>query len=218
MNDLKVSIDHYKYKIKPTGREIGQISNRICKCDRVVVLKEIKDFELFANLVGEKGCTFCPATFRNESRSQDNFEQMQILALDFDGGISLQQVIERAKKYYLPIFIAYETFTSVGQNKFRILFMNDISITDKRLAKISMNALLTIFPEADRSCNDISKIYFGGKKLHYFDQSLPTINTEALLMNMTYYLKSKYGITHYKKYIEEFAKKHKINNKKFPPY
>lgn len=210
MNEIKLSLDRTAYKTKPTGDVVGQISNRIGKSDKVVALGDPQDFKLFAEYVGNQGFTFSPATFKNESRSIANFEQMQLLALDFDKGITLSDVMDRSTKYNTLPFMAYETLTSEGQNKFRVLFQNNTTITDKRLAKITLNALTTIFPEADSNCDEISRMFFGGKKLLHFDDSLPTVDTESLLRNMTYYLKNKRGLHHYKQHVKRFAEKHGI--------
>ena len=210
---INFTLDNVAFKIKPTGGEVGQISKRIAK--NKAVLNNLNDIIKFKDLIGQKGYSFCPATFYNGIRNQDNFEQTQLMVLDFDRGISFIEVYNRAIQYSLSMLFAYETFSSIKHDKFRVLFLNDTPITDKRLAEISLNALYAIFPEADQSCNDIAKLFFGGKSLHYFDYSIPTINIESLLRNLTFYFKNEKGPTHYKRFIKSFADKHRIrlNNK-----
>jgi hypothetical protein len=65
---------------------------------------------------------------------------------------------------------------------------------------------MTIFPECDPRCKDVAHFYYGGKNLFYFNKNTPKINIEVLIRNMTIYLKHKYGITHYKRKLVEFAK------------
>lgn len=86
---------------------------------------------------------------------------------------------------------------------------------DVKLAKIAQHALMEIFPESDKSCKDMSRMYYGGKGLLYFDGAIPTVDTEMLLRNMTYYTKNRRGPTHYKTHIRKFANKHgiKLNQK-----
>ena len=68
--------------------------------------------------------------------------------------------------------------------------------------------LANIFPEADPSCSkDISRMYFGGKGLLYFDESIPRINIESLFRNMSLYLRDKHGATNYKRNIIGFSKR-----------
>ncbi|MCL2619874.1 MAG: hypothetical protein FWD97_02925 [Defluviitaleaceae bacterium] len=228
MNTTKICLDHKQYTSKPEGYEAGEISNRIAS--QIKYLKRSNLTSVITN-IGAKGQTFCPSTFKNQSRKKENFEQTRFFVLDFDGGLTLQEVINRAERYDLPMLFAYETFSSLGEGKsnmsidrFRVVFMNDIPITDIRVAQIMIDALLIIFPEADPTSKDISKMYYGGKKVLYLNQSLfsfmytdeaiPSINIESLTRNMTHYLLDKKGITHYKKELEKFARNHGISRNK----
>jgi hypothetical protein len=210
---IEISLDSVQYKIKPKDYEIAIISKRIASNKQA--LRNPNDVKDFAEQVGQQGYTFCPATFNNGVRNLDNFEQLQLLALDFDGGISWREVKERTDEYDLPILFAYETLSSVDKNKFRVVFLNDLALKDKLLVKIAINALLTIYPEADRACDDVSRMFFGGKNLLYFDNSLPTINTEKLFRVMTYFLFQKHKPNHYKEHVKRFADKNgiQLNNK-----
>jgi hypothetical protein len=204
---INISLDNVKYTKKPEKWEIAGISNRVGSGIQQLDSASIKSF---AENVGQHGISFAPATFKNGVRKVEAFEQMQLLALDFDNGVTLAEVMGRTKKYDLPILFAYETFTSINQNKFRVAFLNNASIDDVRLAKISQNALMEIFPEADRACKDVSQMYFGGKRLLYFDETIPAVDTELLLRNMTFYMKNRRGPTHYKTHIRKFANRHNI--------
>lgn len=213
MNEIKVSYDYQSYQSKPTDKEAAMINKRIGR--NIKVLSSASSIRSFMLEVGQHGHTFSPATFSNGEKKNEYFVQMQLLVLDFDGTISYESVCERAKQYELPILSAYDTFSSDDHNRFRIIFLNDVSITNKMAAKIYKNALMTIFPETDRSDCDISKMYYGGKELLYFDDSLPKVNIESIIRNMSCYLKDKYGSTHYKRYIKQFANKNGIRlNKK----
>jgi hypothetical protein len=162
---IEICLDSVPYKIKPKDYEIANISKRIAGNKQT--LKNPSDIKVFAEKVGRQGHTFCPATFNNGARNLNNFEQLQLLTLDFDNDknlkISWKEAKDRAEQYGLPILFAYETLSSVDKNKFRAVFLNDLAITDKRLAVLSLNALLAIFPEADKQCNDASRMFFGGK-------------------------------------------------------
>lgn len=213
MNEIKISLDKKRYDSKPVSVEAARINNRIGKS--VEILDSSDKVCSFIKEVGQNGCTFSPATFSNGSKKIDNFEQMQILVLDFDGDISFQAVCDRAKQCELSLMAAYDTFSSKNHDRFRVIFLNDTSVDNIKAAKIYKSALMEIFPEADKTDCDISKMYYGGKELLYLDESLPKIDMESVLRNMTYYLKKKHGDTNYKKYIKKFAKKHKIRlNKK----
>ena len=210
MNNIMVCMDPVGYGSKPQKYEIANISSRIANNVKHLNVENIK---AFAEDVGQHGNSFTPATFKNGIRKVDSFEQMQLLALDFDNGVTFDEVSEKAKEYDLPILFAYETLTSTNQNKFRVAFLNNSPIEDRKLAELNQHALMEIFPEADKSCKDVSRMYFGGKKLMYFDETLPTVDTELLLRNLAIYLEDRSGPTHYKTHIRKFANKHNIRLK-----
>lgn len=207
MNKFKVSFDKFRYSSKPKGYDISSIKERIAHNVRHTDRSNIKSF---VQLVGSNGCTFCPATFKQGILGIEYFEQMQILVLDFDNGISFETVKDRADQYNLPILFVYDTFSSVAHNKFSVVFLNDIPIPDIKAVEIQQNALVTIFPEANNNSNDVTQICFGGKNLIYFDESIPAIDIESLIRNMSLYLKNEYGDTNYKRKIAEFAKNNDI--------
>lgn len=208
MNKIKISLDKQRFQVKPTDKHAAAISKRIAK--QVQELHSTDDIAKFVSLVGNQGCTFSPATFVNGIRRREHFEQIQILVLDFDGGISYEEVMERADKYQLPVLAVYETFTSKNKNRFRVLFINNASITNIISAKILKNALMMIFPETDKTDSDVVKMYYGGKKVLYFNQLIKTIDMEKVLRNMTCYLRDRYGTTHYKRYIKKLAESNGI--------
>jgi hypothetical protein len=208
MNNIKVSLDYQGFTAKPIN-EIIDISTRIA--EQPILLKSSNDIYEFVRKVSTKGHTFCPATFKNGKRNKDNFEQQQLFALDFDNKtpenqISFEEFKARTEKYDLPMLFAYETFSSKKKDKFRAVFLNDVSITYQRVAKATSIVLGTIFPEADPSCyKDVSKMYFGGKRLIYYDDNLPKIDIESLFINLEDYLRQKYGSKHFKEKIFKFS-------------
>lgn len=109
-------------------------------------------------------------------------------------------------EYALPILFAYDTFSSTDHDKFRAVFLNDVSIPNRRLAEAMQLALGTIFPEADPSCyRDVSKMYFGGKELIYYDEALPTINVESMFRNLTYFMEDSHK-NHYREKLSKFSR------------
>ena len=180
---------------------------------------ESSQSKMFVNIVGAKGYSFCPSTFTNEHLSKDTFKQTQLFALSFnnlsssnkkqDSGFSFADIKQRARQYNLPIFFAYDIFSSLSwesaHQMFCIVFLNEVSIYSLREAEVIQKALLTIFPEADKKYNGIIDLHFGGNRVLYFDEKMPTINPDMALMNMSLYLKNRYGATNYKRKIVSFA-------------
>ncbi|HBA49432.1 MAG TPA: hypothetical protein DCZ91_16880 [Lachnospiraceae bacterium] len=209
MNKIKISCDKQKFRSKPSGDAVRYINGRIARAEMELSRDSIK--EAVFN-IGQEGCTFCPATFKNGKRNKDNFEQQQLIALDFDNKdtgkkISFEEVKQRADFYELPVLFAYDTLSSNNHDKFRVVFLNNVSITDRRVAEAVQMAVGEIFPEADPSCyKDVSKLYFGGKNVIYYDDKLPETNMESIFRNFTYCMKKKYKPNHYKVHLARFAK------------
>ena len=89
-----------------------------------------------------------------------------------------------------------------------MVFLNDVAVSNRKVAEAMQLAMGEMFPEADSSCyTDVSKLYFGGKELLYYDDKLPQTNIEAVFRNLTYCLKERYKSNHYKEKISRFSKK-----------
>lgn len=209
MNTIKFSYDRQSFQSKPSGDEIRRINSRIArsaqKLDRDGLMEKVTK-------IGNGGHTFSPATFKNGRRNKDNFEQQQLFALDFDNKdpkkkLTFEEVKERARQLEMPILFAYDTMSSVQHDKFRVVFLNDVSIADRRVAEAVQLAMGEMFPEADASCyKDVSKLYFGGKGLLHYDDEVPQINIESVFRNYTYCMRKRYKDNHYKEHIAKFSK------------
>lgn len=208
MDKIKVSYDRTSFFSKPTEKVASIISNSIGRSVKQLDSSNIKSFALNVSLDGH---TFCPATFKDGKRCKENFEQQQLIALDFDNKapdkkVSFEAVKSRANYYDLPILFAYETLSSKSHDKFRVVFLNDVPIPHRKVAEAMQLAMGTVFPEADPSCyKDISKMYYGGKELIYFDNELPEINVESVFRNLTHFMKDKHKANHYKERLSKFS-------------
>ncbi|MEN1761743.1 hypothetical protein AAIG11_14750 [Anoxynatronum sibiricum] len=116
---------------------------------------------------GSRGHTFSPATFGQNQRTAACFQQQQVFALDFDDTLSLHEVMDRCRQVQLPLSFVYETFSSTKENRFRAVFIHNCSIDSAIVSKIILTMLIGLFPEADKSCIDVARMFFGGKKVLY---------------------------------------------------
>lgn len=210
MDKIKLSLDNESFYLKPNQRKVSAISKRIGGSP--IQLSGPEEINKVISKIGAHGYTFSPATFKNGQRKKENFEQQQLFVLDFDNKesnktISFEEAKIRADYYELPILFAYDTLSSINHNKFRIVFLNDIPIPDRKIAEAMQLAIGTIFPESDSSCyKDISRIYFGGKHMLLYDKRIPEINVELVFRSLYYYLRDKYGLNHYKEKLTKFSK------------
>ena len=202
---INVKIDNKGYNEKPS--DFGLISNRLTSC-------EAKNIEWsdFCNLVGNRGYAFLTSDFHSGKRNKENFKSQQIFALDFDGTASFDKVSQIAERYGISIALAYETYSSVNCDRFRIVFISDCPISDIRVSEIIIDALIHIFEGCDTACRDVTRIFLGGKSVIYKNEICFSVSN--LLMELGNFMKTKFRENHYKKHLENFYKKHnlKCNN------
>ena len=154
---IKVSLDHEGFKSKPSN-QVAKISSRIAK-----EIAEISAGEL-AHMVGADGHTFCPAVFSDGKRRQDHFKEMQLFGLDFDSGVSYEVIAKRCRELELPILFSYHTFSSSNEHpRFRVIFCHVCKTANFEAAKLILDFLIAVFPEADSNCRDLTRMFFGGK-------------------------------------------------------
>lgn len=131
--------------------------------------------------------------------------------------LTFEQIRDRAKKYDLPILLAYDSFSISERKKFGVVFLNSAPFSSFRETEVGQKALMEIFPEAEKNCS-VLKLYPGGNKVLYFDDTLPEMDTYSLLMNTCLYWKNRYGATNYKRKTAEFSRETGIalNEKDLP--
>ncbi|TDL30704.1 hypothetical protein E2R51_17110 [Jeotgalibacillus sp. S-D1] len=164
---MKILLDTVDYLSKPSGREIGLINNRIIQCNPV----EIDAAKLAEEVT--KGKTFIPATFKSIGdsikRSKANWESQQVIALDFDEGLTLDEAINDEFFKHNAVFL-YTTFRhKENHHKFRVVFVLDKPLTQYKVFEYIIDDLLRCYPQADRACRDGSRLFFGGKEASSFN-------------------------------------------------
>lgn len=175
-------MDKKNYCTKPDNQEAKLITNRIAEMSAEMSLETIAEY-----LVQPYGRTFAPAVFHDNKRSNSTWGSQQLFGLDFDEGITMDEVLERCSKYGIhPCFI-YSTFSSTNNNKFRVFFCNETEVTDYRIRTVIQSSLMRMFKESDKSCKDGSRIFYGGKELLYKDYD-KRINPVDLLRELCRYI------------------------------
>lgn len=158
----KILLDTTNYNSKPDSSEVRKINNRIIENS-----VDIDIIELSKQLTPPNSRTMIPAHLRDR-RLNKNWQSQSLFALDFDNGITFEEVLERLKDYGLDCAFSYSTFSSsIEHQKFRVVWQVNEVITDRKFRDEIQQALFFLFPEADKACSDASRIYFGGKELVY---------------------------------------------------
>lgn len=168
-------LDTVSFKSKPTNSEIRAINNRIINHPT-----EIDIVEFSKQITAPYSRTWISAHLKG-SRKNESWQSQSIFALDFDKGITFEEVLNRLREYELDCTFAYSTFSDgVEKPKFRVVWQLDYVVTDRSNRDEIQLALMTLFPEADKACKDASRIFFGGTKLIYTNYDY-YLNIPALL-------------------------------------
>lgn len=174
MTDHTITFDiSRKHNSKPTN--VGAVSANLKTVKKVTI-------EEFAKAVTQPyGFSFTPAIFKDNKRSNRNWLQQSVFALDFDNGFTPEEAIAKLELYGLSANVIYTSFSDTPDlRKFRVLLFLDTVITDKKLAKFIILNLMDLFDgEVDIACKDYARLFFGGKECLHLD-TIPT-NTIDLL-------------------------------------
>jgi hypothetical protein len=148
-------LDKKTFVNKPTGFETGGIQKRLSQTE--IEIEELG--RLLSN-----GATFKPALL-NGTKSI-NWISQQIFALDFDGGTTIQEELNRCEQLEVfPVF-GYTSFSYTEEkHKFRLVFCSNEIITDINIRNDLQNILIRIFPNSDKVTFDPTRLFYGGRNL-----------------------------------------------------
>lgn len=199
---MRVQMSTTNHKKKPTGKEIGIIKRETLNNPVDMSMADI------ANEIGNNGRAFYPAILQGGMK-RDNFVEMQWFALDFDNGeVTFENILQIANDYGIAISFAYETFSSTQENqRFRVVFQHEFSIDNVQIAEILIGMLQKIFPYSDKACKDVSRLFFGGKRLLYCDENAHIHLVNNLLFPLYKALDTN---NNFPRNIRAFAKAYKI--------
>ena len=175
---MLVTIDPNAYTSKEAAkRDLPAITRR---------MQQIGPYEVSAHELAcaiTDGCTWCGGTFEPSPRGWGRFVSMQVAALDFDNdGPALDGKGKRdlmpGEDGFLDPGAAVERFRSLfgrdplcvyptlsyrypGRCKFCLVLDFGERVRDQREAKRTLDKLLSLFPEADRACRNVNRLYLG---------------------------------------------------------
>lgn len=152
-------LDQKCYTTKP--QDITALSKRILQNP-----VELEVSELAQELI--KGRTFTPAFFKDRfgeiHRTKESWYSQEIIALDFDSGMTLQEAL---KEFAATASFIYTTFSHKEScHKFRVVFVLDRILYDFDICKKLIESLVSQYPMADQKCTDPNRLFYGGKVLY----------------------------------------------------
>lgn len=164
---MKAWIDHQTYSIKPTDSWRIQNAKKAGHAEDYTL-------EQIAEAIG-RGQTVTPAAYhtipnpteKNPDAVSFVCDEKQLFFLDFDEGDTFpsKSAFQRcAEKGIFPAFW-YRSFSSTEQKeKYRLCFLCDEPITDEGKAHRIQRGLMEIFPQSDRACKDLCRLFYGTNK------------------------------------------------------
>ena len=156
MNKFKITSDLTPRSEKPSSNEIGYISNNLNNIVEVSI-------EEFSNMM-QLGYTWSAGIF-NGTRKNINWIEQSIFALDFDNGVTPEEIINRFKTLSIIPNVIYTSFSDIPEHrKFRIVIFIDKIIINIDERNFIQKGLMSMIGDVDIACKDAARLYFGGKQ------------------------------------------------------
>lgn len=155
-----VHVDNVPYQQKPQGKEIGSIKARTQGSEpKNLTAKELANFI-------EQGCSISPAILKDGLRAE-NWEQQQLFFVDIDNNnksslLTIEQALKICSDNEIEPLLYYESYSStVSKPKYRLVFAMDEPVFEESKRKFIIETLISLFPQADNSCTNSDRIFFG---------------------------------------------------------
>lgn len=181
MEKFRITLDRVKQAVKPEGKLVGTISNRLNKNEEV----SIEEFATY--MVQPNSFTWCPAVF-NGGRKDENWINQQVFALDFDKNPNPEDILEICRIYGLICNVIYTSFSDTPEyRKLRVVFFLDKVVEDAKTAKFIQLNLMSLFDgdgiATDKACKDYARLFFGGKELLHLNPKTNSFDKLLILLN-----------------------------------
>jgi len=164
IEEFLVQVDHIPYKQKPDSKEMASIKARTQGNEpKSLTAEQLVDFI-------EQGCSISPAVLKGGLKAE-NWIQQQLFFIDIDNNnkkvppMLICEAIEICINNEIEPLLYYESYSHTDSNpKFRLVFAMDEPIFEEWKRKIIIETLISLFPQADTSCTNADRIFFGTNK------------------------------------------------------
>lgn len=162
---FKLHIDTKGYKDKELAKkEFGIIKNRVQRDSPPV---EVPLKVLVEEL--QKGKSVSPSVMKGTK--EKDFVEQQVFMVDIDNKktdipiLTVEKAISICEKNHLPLAFYYFSFSHTEKlEKYRLVFVMNEVITDNILRNTIMKRLIDLFEQADTSCINADRVFFGTNK------------------------------------------------------
>lgn len=172
---MLLHVDNTKFKVKPTGREIGGIKARFTKSASI---KDMDAKQIAAALTAGKtvqpGVTPYSEDSRRKGRKgscKEDFTRQTLFMNDIDDKKkdipqeTPAHIAEQLAKHNLKAAFMYETFNSTPEQlRFRYAIVCNEEITDKAERDRIQAAIIAMSGQSDTDCINADRIFFGTDK------------------------------------------------------
>lgn len=165
MKTIKLHIDNVNYNNKPKGMEFSLIKTRLQNENNI---EDVKVIELIKKL--RQGYSVSPGVLKG-GVGANNWVEQTLFMIDIDNNnddiplLTLNDAIKICDEKNIKPLFYYYTFTHTkSKPKYRLAFLIDEVITDKRLRDSIMITLISLFPQCDISCKNADRIFLGTNK------------------------------------------------------
>lgn len=162
---IKITIDTVMFEYKPNSSDTAKIKTRLSNPSSI---KEVTITELF-NCIAI-GNTFCPAVLQGGTKNE-NWIQQELVAIDIDNEdtsteiLTIDKAITLLKEHNINPIGYYQTFNyTASKPKFRLLFLLNEPIYEADKMKFIIETLIDFIPQTDKSCKDLSRLFYGTNK------------------------------------------------------
>ena len=135
---------------------------------------EFKFNDIHKFLCGDKECAILACELTDGIRRDDNANgNIQFIAIDFDDGITLEDGLKRFENYE---YFAYTTRNHMKDkngkvcDRFRIVLPieRELMLDKHQFKNMYSKIIALIAPEADKSCTNISRMFFNSTNADYY--------------------------------------------------
>lgn len=130
---------------------------------------EVESMEALSEHI-TKGFGWSPGTFKSNYRNLSNFQSMDVVALDFDEGMTIveaelllsgyQYVLATTRNHQKEKIVKGSGRIKPVCDRFRVIFRLSSPITSNDTYVATFNSLRDRFPAADPACSDSSRFFY----------------------------------------------------------
>lgn len=137
------------------------------------------EFEDIFELISSGGYAFAPA-LNSEHRIAANFVSHELALVDIDSGMTIEEL--KQHPFYELYGSGYYTTPSHTDTepRFRILYRLPVAIDDAETMRVIYEGLLAVHGEADISCKDPVRLFYGTVDAKHRELTQKSIDAEGL--------------------------------------